>query len=572
VTLRRMRADSTMDSGLAAPGPDDSSVFIRLDRVYKMYRVRDTGVAALSGVTMEIQRGRFAAIVGPSGAGKSSILNLIGAIETATAGVVEVDGRDLAQLDRGEQTEYRRGTVGFLWQGATKNLIPYLTTAQNVMLPLLLGGRPAAASRQRVLDLLDFLELADRARHFPQMLSGGEQQRLALAIALANAPAVVLADEPTAEVDRAGAERVVQALADARREFAATVIMATHDLVAAAQADVVYRLVDGRLRAHGSRGQVDGAGRLTLSHEAVRAVGTAEVEIAIEDGELRIRRLDTMEPVESRVPASTNEEPLGTLMWSRERAEGLPGPTVVGSGKEQPPDLLRADNVSRTYVRGGGDTAALRGVSVRLGAGQLIVLMGPSGSGKTTLLGILAGLDRPDDGRVSWAGRPLDQISEEESAGLRATWLGMVFQALGLLPSLSAQENIVLPLMMAGVSAGSARELADDWLRRLGLGDRIGHRINELSVGQQQRVAVARALSAGPTAVLADEPTAEVDAEAAAVILGTLHEVTRRGGGVLVATHDPRVLERADWVVVLRDGRVEREGPPDEVRGALTTD
>ena len=148
----------------------------------------------------------------------------------------------------------------------------------------------------------------------------------------------------------------------------------------------------------------------------------------------------------------------------------------------------------------------------------------------------------------------------------------MVFQALGLLPSLSAQENIVLPLMMAGVSAGSARELADDWLRRLGLGDRIGHRINELSVGQQQRVAVARALSAGPTAVLADEPTAEVDAEAAAVILGTLHEVTRRGGGVLVATHDPRVLERADWVVVLRDGRVEREGPPDEVRGALTTD
>jgi putative ABC transport system ATP-binding protein len=570
VTPRRMRADSTMDSGLPAPGPDDASAFIRLDRVYKMYRVRDTGVAALSGVTMEIERGRFAAIVGPSGAGKSSILNLIGAIETATAGVVEVEGRDLAQLGQGEQTEYRRGTVGFLWQGATKNLVPYLTTAQNVLLPLLLGGGPAAASRQRVLDLLDFLGLADRARHLPQMLSGGEQQRLALAIALANSPAVVLADEPTAEVDRAGAERVVQALADARREFGATVIMATHDLVAAAEADVVYRLVDGRLRAHGSRGQVDGAGRLTLSHEAVRTVGTSEVEIAIEDGELRIRRLDSVEPpVESRLPTLTDEEPLGTLIWSRERVEGRPGARVVGSGKEH---LLLADNVSRTYARGGGDTAALRGVSVRLGAGQLVVLMGPSGSGKSTLLGILAGLDRPDEGRVSWAGRPLDEISEEESAGLRATWLGMVFQALGLLPSLSAQENIVLPLLLAGVSAGSARQLADDWLRRLGLGDRIGHRINELSVGQQQRVAVARALAAGPTAVLADEPTAEVDAEAAAVILGTLHEVTRRGGGVLVATHDPRVLERADWVVVLRDGRVEREGPPGEVRDALTTD
>jgi putative ABC transport system ATP-binding protein len=570
VTARRVRADSTMDSGLPAPGPDDP-VFIRLDRVYKMYRVRDTGVAALSGVTMEIERGRFAAIVGPSGAGKSSILNLIGAIETATAGVVEVEGHDLAQLDQGEQTEYRRGTVGFLWQGATKNLVPYLTTTQNVMLPLLLGGRSAAASRQRVLDLLDFLGLADRARHLPQMLSGGEQQRLALAIALANSPAVVLADEPTAEVDRAGAERVVQALADARREFGATVIMATHDLVAAAQADVVHRLVDGRLRAHGSRGQVDGAGRLALSHEAVRTVGTSEVEIAIEDGELRIRKLDTMEPAEPPVPAPMNEEPLGTLIWSREGAEGLPGTLVVG-GEEHRPELLRADDVSRIYVRSGGDTAALRGVSVQLRAGQLVVLMGPSGSGKSTLLGILAGLDRPDEGLVSWSGRPLDEISQEESAGLRATWLGMVFQSLGLLPSLSAQENVVLPLLMAGVRPRDARELADDWLRRLGLGDRIGHRINELSVGQQQRVAVARALATAPTAVLADEPTAEVDAEAAAVILGTLHEVTRRGGGVLVATHDPRVLDRADWVVVLRDGRVEREGPPGEVRAALTTD
>src|SRR5207245_798448 len=103
------------------------------------------------------------------------------------------------------------------------------------------------------------------------------------------------------------------------------------------------------------------------------------------------------------------------------------------------------------------DTAALQGVSVRLGAGQLVVLMGPSGSGKSTLLGILAGLDRPDEGLVSWEGRPLDEISEEESAGLRATWLGMVFQALGLLPSLSAQENVALPLLMAGVGPGNPR-------------------------------------------------------------------------------------------------------------------
>src|SRR5439155_16500059 len=123
------------------------------------------------------------------------------------------------------------------------------------------------------------------------------------------------------------------------------------------------------------------------------------------------RKVDTMEPAEPPLLAPMNEEPLGTLIWSRERAEGLPG-TVVGSGEEHRPELLRADDVSRIYVRSGGDTAALRGVSVRLRAGQLVVLMGPSGSGKSTLPGILAGLDRPAEALVSWEGRPLDEIPD----------------------------------------------------------------------------------------------------------------------------------------------------------------
>jgi ABC-type lipoprotein export system ATPase subunit len=194
--------------GLAQPaGPfmqadGDSSAFIRLDHVYKVHRVGDVGVVALGGVSLEIARGEFAAIVGPSGAGKSTILNVIGGVDTATAGLVSVGGKDLSQLDATKLSAYRRMTVGFLWQGTTKNLIPYLTVAQNAELPLLLAGvRPVANRRRRTAYLLGLMGLAERANHLPATLSGGEQQRAGLVVALAHEPAVVLADEPTAEID-----------------------------------------------------------------------------------------------------------------------------------------------------------------------------------------------------------------------------------------------------------------------------------------------------------------------------------------------------------------------------------
>jgi putative ABC transport system ATP-binding protein len=198
--------------------------------------------------------------------------------------------------------------------------------------------------------------------------------------------------------------------------------------------------------------------------------------------------------------------------------------------------------------------------------------MGPSGSGKSTLLGLLAGLDDPTAGSVTWQGRSLREIPGPEAGHLRATMFGVVFQNFGLIPSLSARENVVLPLLMAGTRPAPATESADRWLSRLGLAGRLDHRVNELSAGQQQRVAVARALAGEPRVVFADEPTAELDGQAAAVIFATLSEIARRGGGVLVATHDPRVLPWADRVVALRDGLVEAEGSPAEVERMLTTD
>ena len=233
--------------------------------------------------------------------------------------------------------------------------------------------------------------------------------------------------------------------------------------------------------------------------------------------------------------------------------------------------LLSASDIVRRYPGRVGVTA-VRGASIELRRRDFVALMGPSGSGKTTFLGVLSGLDRPDQGEVRWHGTPMAKLSAEGSLDLRRTGMGIVFQSFGLLPALSAIENAELPLRVAGSSPKEARARAAKWLDRLGLADRMDNRTFELSAGQQQRVAVARALITDPEVVLADEPIAEVDTENADLILEALWEVVRRDGAVLAATHNPEALRYANRVVLFRDGLVEAEGPPHELASHLTTD
>ena len=553
----------------------DSSAFVRLDRVYKVHRVGNVGVAALGGVSFEVAKGEFAAIVGPSGAGKSTILNLIGGVETPTAGLVSVGGTDLSQLGATGLSDYRRRMVGFLWQGTTKNLIPYLTVAQNAELPLLLAGiRPVADRRRRAAYLLDFMGLAERADHLPAMLSGGEQQRAGLVVALAHEPAVVLADEPTAEIDAEGAEQVVKALRAACAELGATVVMATHDLVAAAKTDLTFRLIDGRVRGPAGRASIDSSGRITLPGAATSLLGStaSELEVELEGDEVRIRRFQ--EAIGYQRGGSAGRTAMavpscGPAALTSETENPARPMSVVGRVEAS---LVAAEQVHRTYDHGGTRTVALQDVSFQLAPGELVALMGPSGSGKSTLLGIAAGLEPPDGGVVMWHGRSLADLSTTEVARRRAREFGVVFQSLGLFPALTAHENVYLPILISGADPDSATAAAERWLRRVGLQDRAEHRLFELSLGQQQRVAVARALAPDPGIVLADEPTAELDHKAAKVVIEALREVSLRGGGVILASHDPRILPAADRVLVLRAGRLVAEGSPGEVAGVLTTE
>jgi len=276
-------------AGLFAAGARDA--LVRLRHVYRIYRVGDTGIVALGGVDLDVWRGEFLAVVGPSGAGKSTILNVLGGLDRASAGVVEVDGHDLGLLDDRALTAYRAERVGFVWQGTARNLVPYLSVRDNVRLPRVLHRSLPHERRRSSDELLELVGLAERANHRVGQLSGGEQQRAAIAVALANTPALLLADEPTAELDSVSARRVLESFRAVNREFGVTIVMVTHDLAAARHADRRIRVRDGRILAEGVHVAPLGAdGRVRLPDEAVAALGGIELEAEVTPDEVRLRR------------------------------------------------------------------------------------------------------------------------------------------------------------------------------------------------------------------------------------------------------------------------------------------
>jgi putative ABC transport system ATP-binding protein len=220
--------------------------------------------------------------------------------------------------------------------------------------------------------------------------------------------------------------------------------------------------------------------------------------------------------------------------------------------------VVSAKEVTRRY--GEGDTAvdALRGVSLDVGRGQLTAVMGPSGSGKSTLMHILAGLDRPTSGEVYIAGTEISKLGDNDLTKLRRRHIGFVFQFFNLLPMLTGEENVVLPLTIAGTKPDKA--WVDDLLSRIGIADRRTHRPAEMSGGQQQRVAIARALVSRPTVVFADEPTGNLDSSTSGEILTLVREaVDTYGQTTVMVTHDAHAASIADRVLFLGDGRVVRD-------------
>lgn len=232
--------------------------------------------------------------------------------------------------------------------------------------------------------------------------------------------------------------------------------------------------------------------------------------------------------------------------------------------------IVETKNLTKIYKMGAAQVHALQGVDLVVERGEFISVMGRSGSGKSTLLNLLGCLDRPTEGVIHLDGLEVTRLPKRRLPRIRREKVGFVFQQFNLLPSLTAVENVMLPLRYSGVSGREGRRRAQALLEEVGLGDRITHRPTEMSGGEQQRVAVARALINHPAIVLADEPTGELDTHTAAEIIGLLHELNEREGQTfIIVTHDPLVAESTDRTIYLQDGMVVNEVRRQRVNGYL---
>jgi len=219
--------------------------------------------------------------------------------------------------------------------------------------------------------------------------------------------------------------------------------------------------------------------------------------------------------------------------------------------------LLEARDVTRVFGRGESKVYALRGATLTVGPQRLIALKGRSGSGKTTLLNIMAALDSPTDGAVLYSGRDGGRMSEQEKNEMRKKEIGLIFQSFALVPYMTAYENVEFGLRIAGVAAGERKRHAEEALAFVGLAERMHHRPQELSGGEQQRTAIARAIAHKPRLILADEPTAELDSRMGKQVLHVFRELVRSGGvSIVLTTHDPNIMEMVDDVYALEDGYI----------------
>ena len=285
-----------------APG----SALIVCDNLVKIYKVADLEVVALQGLDLLVEAGEFIALVGASGSGKSTLMNILAGLDIPSAGRAVVAGHDLGDMGRRERTNYRRSVIGFVWQQTARNLLAYLTARQNVELPMLLNGVGKPQREARAQELLVRVGLGERGDHHPAALSGGEQQRVAIAVALANEPSVLFADEPTGELDSTTAHEVFDLLRTVNQELGVTIVVVTHDPLVSEQVTRTIAIRDGRTstetlrrRAISEAGDhhviaeelavLDRAGRLQLPRSHVETLGLERrVRLVLEDTHIEI--------------------------------------------------------------------------------------------------------------------------------------------------------------------------------------------------------------------------------------------------------------------------------------------
>jgi putative ABC transport system ATP-binding protein len=509
---------------------DYQTPIIQLRDVVKAYETGEGPFLALKDVNIEIQPGEFLGITGKSGAGKTTLLNMISGVSELTSGEVLFHSNDndssngvipIHTLSEDKLAVWRGENVGIVYQSF--ELMPTLNLVENVMMPPDFSGtyRPRA-SKTRALELLELVEIEVHAYKIPAHISGGQKQRVAIARAMINDPAIIIADEPTGNLDTVTAETIFQ-IFEKLVDQGKTIVMVTHDESLASRFSRRLHIIDGVVGdppENGASQFVQAVAEKTVAGEGVQV--TTDVVAPCDDDQDQ---------------------------------HDLDSTDVKTQLQEHPAIVLR--DVHKVYINAAGEFVALKGINLQLDYGQFVSIVGKSGCGKSTLLNMITGIDHPTQGEVVVGDQHIYDMNKSKRALWRGKNMGVVFQFFQLLPTLTLLENTILPMDYCKTYPFNERsDRAMELLKMVGLEEQAHQLPAAVSSGQQQSVAIARALANDPAIILADEPTGNLDSKSAENVLNIFEQLSTQGKTILIVTHDPSITQRTDQTIILSDGEI----------------
>jgi ABC-type lipoprotein export system ATPase subunit len=498
---------------------NNSNVLIQMRDVVKSYAASREPFLALKNINLEIFPGEFLGITGKSGAGKTTLLNMISGISNFTSGEIihfngnngkPATGTKLSSLSEDKLAIWRGFNLGIVYQSF--ELMPSLNLIENVMLPLdFLGKYHPELTKARALELLGQVDIIDHAYKIPAHISGGQKQRVAIARALVNDPPIIIADEPTGNLDTVTAETIFK-IFERLVEDGKTIVMVTHDESLAPRFSRRLHIIDGELG-------------------------------------------DPIAIKKDRSFANLDDHSSGSNSPFTIKNNGKNDDNKKSQNGKHPAIVLQG--VDKVYENAAGKFVALKNVDLALDYGQFISVVGKSGCGKSTLLNMITGIDFPTAGKVTIGKELIYEMSESERALWRGQNLGVVFQFFQLLPTLSLLENTMLPMDYCNTYSFNERpKRAMDLLKMVGLEEQAHKLPSAVSSGQQQSAAIARALATDPAIILADEPTGNLDSKSAEIVLSLFEDLAAQGKTILIVTHDPSITRRTDQTIILSDGEI----------------